>query len=293
MWWVMDGRTIRRCCALGCLLAAALGCNRNAKQFNNLIGPMPDSTAAQMVNMPTGGGKSKSFWGGNSNTGPSVPVELATEASKKPASAEAIVAISDVRLDAAFDEKTAPGSKEGLLDLARAGYQKALQQDPKNKAALRGMAQFYARLGDRDKAVEMYKRYLTQYPKDAEVAHEVATAHARWKDWAGAAAWCEYALKIDPENRSVKKTLGFCLACGGKWDEAFAALCQIMPEAQARHNLAGMLDQMGQAGACKVQLQLAVKADPNYGPAQGFLAELDLPRDPNGLRQASDTQPAP
>ena len=288
----MDGRTIRRCCVLGLLMAAVVGCDRNSKQ-TNLIGPMPDSAAAQVVNMPVGGGKSRSFWGGNSNNGPTVPVEVATEESKKPASAEALAAIANVQLDAAFDEKTAPGSKEGLLDTARKGYQKALQQEPKSKAALRGMAQFYARLGDREKAVEMYKRYLTLYPKDAEVAHEVAVAHARWKDWAGAAAWCDFALKIDPENRSVKKTQGFCLACGGKWDEAFAALCQIMPEAQARHNLAGMLDQMGQAEACKVQLQLAVKADPNYAPAQGFLAELDQPRDANGVRQASDTQPAP
>ena len=276
---------------LGCLLAAALGCNRNAKQ-QNLIGPMPDSPAAQqMVNMPANG-SSRSFWGGNSNNTPSIPVEVATD-SKKPASPEALAAIAAVRLDAAFDEKTVPGSKEGLLDLARAGYQKALQQDPKNKAALRGMAQFYARLGDREKSLEMYKKYLTLYPKDAEVAHEVATAHARWKDWTGAVAWCEFALKIDPENRTVKKTLGFCLARAGKWDEAFAALCQIMPEAQARHNLAGLLDHMGHAEASKVQLQLAVKADPNYAPAVGFLAELDLPRDPNGVQQASDTQPAP
>ncbi|QJW93953.1 tetratricopeptide repeat protein [Frigoriglobus tundricola] len=285
----MDGRTFRRWCALGGLMAAALGCNRNATQ-QTPFGPMPDPGGVQMVNMPVNGsGSSRSLWGGS--RGPTTPVELADN-SKRPASAESLVAVADVRLEAALDEKT-PGNKEALLDLARTGYQKALAQDPKSKAALTGMARYYARLGDRDRALEVYKKYLTLYPSDAGVAHEVALAHARWKDWPGAVAWCEFALKIDPENRAVKKTLGFCEAFAGRWDDAFAALCQIMPEAQARHNLAGLLDHMGHADASRVQLQLALKADPNFVPAQGFLAELDQPNDPNGIRQASDTQPAP
>jgi tetratricopeptide (TPR) repeat protein len=281
----------RKWCVFGCLVAATIGCHRNSTR-NQQIGQMPESTGAQVVNMPlNNGGNTKSFWGGSkSSNGPSMPVEVAPETSKKPASAESLVALANVQLDAALDDKTVAGSKEGLLDMARKGYQKALQHNPKNKAAMRGMAEFYARTGDREKAVEMYKKCLTLYP-EAEIAHDVAVAHARWKDWTGAVAWCEYALKIDPENRTVKKTLGFSQAFAGKWDAAFATLCQIMPEAQARHNLAGLLDQMGQAAACKMQLQLAVKADPNFAPAQAFLAELDRPRDSDGVQQASDSQP--
>ena len=289
----MDGRTFRRWCALGGLMAATLGCNRNATQQNPL-GPMPDSIGAQMANMPVNGnGSSRSLWGGSRTPQTTMPVEVADN-SKRPAAAESLVAVADVRLEVALDEKTAPGNREGLLDSARTMYQKALNQDPKSKAALTAMARYYARVGDRDKAMEMYKRYLTLYPNDTEVAHEVALAHARWKDWPGAVAWCEFALKIDPENRSVKKTLGFCQAFAGKWDEAFAALCQIMPEAQARHNLAGLLDHLGHPDASRTQLQLALKADPNFAPSQGFLTELDQPQQyTNGIRQASDTQPAP
>ncbi|MBN9121249.1 MAG: hypothetical protein J0I06_19210 [Planctomycetes bacterium] len=286
----MDGRTIRRWCVVGGLLAASLGC-KSTKQQNNLIGPMPDAGAA-LVNMPVGNGKSKSLWGGGSASAASMPVEVAAPDSKKPASAESLVAIADVQLDAALDEKTAPGSKEGLLDQARRGYQKALQRDPKSKAAMQGMGRFYARVGEREKALEWYKKCLTQYP-EAGIAHEVAVAHGRWKDWAGAVAWCEYALKIDPENRTVKKDLGFFQARAGKWDDAFATLCQIMSEAQARHNLAGLLDHMGQPEASRVQLQLAVKADPNYAPAAEFLAELNQPRDPNPVQAAGAVQPAP
>ncbi len=283
----MDGRTIRRLCVLGCLLGA-VGC-KSTKQ-TNLIGPMPDA-GTQYVNMPTsGGGGLKSLWGGNSAPASSVPVELADNSKKGPASAESLAAIAGVQLEAALDEKTAPGSKEGLLDSSRKYYQKALQRDPKSKAALQGMAQFYARVGDREKALKAYKECLTLHP-EAAIAHEVAVAHGRWKDWAGAVAWCDYALKIDPENRAVKKDLGFFLALSGNWDRAFETLCQIMPEAQARHNLAGLLDHMGHAEASKVQLQLALKADPNYAPSLGWMAELDQPRDPNPVLPAGGTQP--
>lgn len=274
----MDGRMIRKWCVFGCLFAASLGCNREAKQ-QSLIGPMPNNESPKLVNMPLPG-SSKSLWG--NSTGPSMPVEVVQD-SKKPASAASLVAVADVQLEAAFNERTVPGSKEALLDSARKVYQKALQQEPKSKEAIRAMARFYARINEREKAVEMYKKYLTLYPKEAEVAHEVAMAHARWRDWPGAVSWCEYTLAIDPENRAVKKTMGFCQAFTGKWDAAFATLCQIMPEAQARHNIAGLLDQMGHADACKAQLQLAVTADPNFAPAREFLTELEQPR--------SDIQP--
>jgi tetratricopeptide (TPR) repeat protein len=266
-------------------MAAVLGCNRTPKQ--SPFGQMPDTNGTQMLKMPSG----KLF--GNS-TPPPVPVELALPDanSKKPLSAETLVTVADTQLDVALDEKKPCPDKEAMLDRARSGYQKALKMDPKGKAALRGMAQFYARTGDREKALEMYKKCLTLHP-DADLAHEVALTHARWKDLNGAVSWCEYALKIDPENRSVKKDLGFCLALVGKWDEAFHVLCQIMSEAQARTNLAGLLDQVGHHDACKIQLQLAVKADPNYAPAAEFLAELEQPLNPNPIRQAGDNQPAP
>ncbi|MFM8272274.1 MAG: tetratricopeptide repeat protein [Gemmata sp.] len=289
----MDGRNCLKWFALGCVLAGAVGCNRNAVQPSPL-GQMPVTNPP-----PATVASAKSIWGGSGQSQqPQVPVEITPPPSNKPPSADSLVAFADVRLEAAFDEKTAPGSKEALLDMAREGYQKALKQEPKNQSALLGVARFYSRVGEREKAIEAYKKYLTAFPKDVKAAQEVALAHARWKDWDGACAWCQFALKIDGENRDVKKTFGFCLARAGKWDEAFLMLCQIMPEAQARHNVAGLLDHMGQTEASKQQLQLALRADPGFQPSHAFLAELEGPRravtDPSGeLRQVGALQPAP
>jgi tetratricopeptide (TPR) repeat protein len=231
---------------------------------------------------------SKSFWGGSSKK-LNGPVEIISEPTRKgPANPETYAILANVQVESAFNEQTIEASREALLDQARQGYNKALQLDPKNKTALLGLAKYYVRLGDREKAVETYKKYFASYPKDKDVAHEVALAHAQWKDWAGAAAWCEFALKIDPESLSIRKTMAFCLARAGKWDEGFAVMCQVMPEAQARYLMARVLEHQKQPEASRMQLQLALKADPAYAPARDFLAELD-----EGARPAGHPNPNP
>jgi Tfp pilus assembly protein PilF len=280
----MDGQLFRKFWLSSCLILGTLGCNRNS-----IHAPWGSAPSAQSISgVPMGSG-SKPFWGGNPSV--AVPVEIGTDSVPKgPPKPETEVAIADVRLEAAFDENTAPSNREGLLDLARQGYQKALKQDPKNKAAMLGLARYYSRLGERDKALEMYQRYLARNPNDREVLHEVALAHARWKDWDGAVSWCERALQVDPENLSFRKTMGFCLARGGYWDRSYQVFCQIMPEAQARYNLACVLAHQHQPEASKQQLLLAIKADPNYAPAREALAQLEKPTlpaaDPNPIQRA-------
>ena len=52
-------------------------------------------------------------------------------------------------------------------------------------------------------------------------------------------------------------------------------MCQVMPEAQARYLMARVLEHQNQPEASRMQLQLALKADPNFADAREFLAELD------------------
>lgn len=267
----MDGRRLRRWALCGGLVFGSLGCKSDYYSKSNL--PQPGETVGTF---PPGQFTKKSMWGGNQVAAQpaAVPDALPKRKPGEPVSANMEVAFADVRAASAFDEKNPPTNREHLLDAARQGYQRALQRDPKHKGALLGMAGLYARMGDADRANETYRKYLSLYPNDHAVMHEVAMAHARWKDYAGAEAWCEAAIKADPENREYRKTLGFLQARAGKWDAGFATLCQIMPEAKARMNMAGLLDQMGQTDASRQQLQLAVQADPAYAPAQEFLAEL-------------------
>ena len=184
----MDGRRLRRWWVCGGLVFGAVGCKHDQPT-------LPDGSAFPVAQAPK-----RSMWGGGATAQPMAAAEASMPARKagEPLKADTEVAFADVRVSSAFDEKNPPGNREALIDSARQGYQKALQQDPKNKGALLGMARLYARMGEQDRALEVYRRYLTLYPKDHATVHEVAVMHGRWKDFAGASAWCDAALKIDP-----------------------------------------------------------------------------------------------
>ncbi len=290
----MEGRLIRQLGFTGLVIVGSLGCTRSEVHapWDGLTSgtPVPGIPMAK-----------KSPWDFFRGTAPSVPVEVAIEPQRTgPPRPETYVAFADAQAEVAFDDSTPVANRESLLDRARQGYQKALQIDPTNAAAQLGLARFYARLGERSKAVDWYNRYLTAHPTDRDVAHEVALAHARWKDWEGAVAWCDFTLKIDPENLSVRKTKAFCLARGGKWEQAFEVMLQVMPEPQARYNIARVLEHMKMTAACRQQLLLALQADPNFHEARDFLASLgqepgtgDGPGtpSPDGLQQAGFSEP--
>lgn len=276
----MDGRWIRKWSISGLLIAGAFGCNRNSVQ----------TTDAQPISgVPMTTNTNKSLWGG-STAQPAT--EVVVEAPRKgPPKPETEVAIADVRLATALDENTPEASRASILDLARHGYQKALQLDPKNKAALLGLARYYSRLGDRDRSMEMYQKYLVVNPKDRDVVHEVAVVYARWSDWNSAVTWCDRALKLDPENLSYRRTMAFCLARGGRWEEAYAAFLQMhMTEAQARYNIARVLEHQNYPDASRQQLLMALQADPSCVEARELLAELDQSQQPGAQPQQSGVQ---
>jgi tetratricopeptide (TPR) repeat protein len=211
---------------------------------------------------------------------------------------DAETAFAETHVQVALGDQNPP-NKDELLDMARHRYERALKQDPKHKGALLGLARMYVRVGEREKAADAFKKYVEVYPKDADAYHEAAMACARFQDWAGATAWCEGALRLDPENRAYRKTLAFCLARAGRWEEAFAAMCRVMPEAQARYLIARVLEHSNQPEATRTQLQLALRADPAHAASRDFLAELDeaYPTTPaaggtgTGIQTVSGTNP--
>ena len=292
----MEGRWFRKVVLAGCVAAGTVGCNRNAVQ----------PTDAQPVQgMPmTSAAPAKSLWGNatpqpqNQQVQPTAEV-VAEPPKKGPLKPETEVAIADVRLSVAFDEKTPDAVRSNALDKARQGYQKALQIDPKNKTALLAMARFYARINERDKTVDTFQKYLALYPKDHDVMYEVARTFARWQDWNSAVVWCEKALKVDPENITYRKTMAFCLACSERWEPAFAVFLTFMPEAKARYTIARVMEDHHYADAGRQQLQLALQADPSFNDASELLAELDRHSqpaaaiDPNAIQKAGYVEDSP
>jgi tetratricopeptide (TPR) repeat protein len=200
-----------------------------------------------------------------------------------PVGANLLVQLGEVRIQAATDPNKTAAERESLCNEARITYEKALQQEPKNLEAMLGMARLYAVVKDKEKCVEWYKRASNTYPANAKIPSEegkVLGAHFKDKD---AAILCLHqATKLDPENRVYRKDLGFTLAWAGRYEEAYAWIVRVMPEAEARYNLAGLMHFNGHDDQAKKQLALALKANPNFEPSKQALASYMAPNERQG-----------
>ena len=267
----MDGRWKRWAC--GGLIAAAVGCTRN-----EVRPPAPPGLA-------TAGEKPsllQQAFGGNPKFTPSPPPEAvpirAARKPNEPTKPETHVALADADAEAAFMEGRSAVDRDQLVDSARHKYQLALQTDPKNKAALAGLARLYAKTGDKDRAVATLQAAIQAHPKDHELAHRQASVQVQFADWAGGVEACRLALRIDPENRTYHKTMGYCQAQLGQWDEAFATLLKAMPEAQARYFLGRVMLDLGQTDQGRQLLQAAAALDPEYKLSKQTLDDLGAGR---------------
>jgi tetratricopeptide (TPR) repeat protein len=212
-------------------------------------------------------------------------------------SADSIAAWADVQADAAFMEERSTPDRDRMIDSSRQIYQKALAVDPKNKTALTGLANLYARTGDRERAVEMLEAAISHHPKDHQLAHKLAAIHIRFQDWARAQEACQYALTVDPENRTYRKTLGYCQAQQDDWQQAGETLMQVMTESKTRYFLGRVLIDQHRFEEAKQQIELSLQLDPNDEQAKYVLADIvagrvmPTPNDPNPVMQAGFEQP--
>lgn len=271
----MDGRWKRWACG-GVIAAAVVGCNRN-----EVRAPVATPEFAAVNEKPSliqqAFGTHPKFVPKPPADATAVPVKVARNPNE-PAKPETHVALAEADFEAAFMEGRSAVERDQFLDAARHKYQLALKADPKNKAALTGLARLYAKIDDRQHAVATLQTAVQAHPKDHELAHKLAGVQVQFADWAGAAESCRLALRLDPENRSYHKTLGYCQAQLGQWDEAFATLLKTMPEPQARYFLGRVMLDLGQTDQGKQLIAAAAAMDPEYKLAKQTLDDMTAGR---------------
>lgn len=286
----MDGKCWKAL-AVASLLASGAGCRGTGSKTMTSGMPTPPAAA------PSGNAISRMFAPKPPGPAPKFqPAEapLAETAKKKgPLKADTVAALANAQVGAAFDfqdEGTVNPNLDRLADDARSKFQKALEQDPKNREALTGLARLYTRLGDRDRAIATLQTLQSHYPQDHKIAYETALTHARFEEWPNGISACRNALAGDPENRRYQKTLGILTARTGNFEDGFTALSRVMPEAEARFTMAKLLADMDRGDMAVQQVQLAVKADPSFAPAQEWLAAR---QNPAGVQPVEFREPTP
>ena len=259
----MEGRPFAQWILLGSAAVAA-GCKTTTTPAAN---PMPQSANnSSMIDRAFAKGP----------PGPMKPVATEPEPEMKgPLKSETVAVLADLAVEAAFNnENLTPAERDRRLDEMRQRYQAALHSDPKNVEALRGLGRLYTRLGDREHAAQIYQTAMQLHPKNAMLAHEAALSYGRFEDWQTALALWQHALTVDPESRKYPRMIGLAQARLGNYEAGFNELIKVCSEAEARTVMARELLDAGQTAAGMQQLELARKADPEFGPAKQMMEQM-------------------
>jgi tetratricopeptide (TPR) repeat protein len=209
------------------------------------------------------------------------PVALAVtkekDLPKRPPKPSTLVALGNFEEREAADPEHTPQDREQLNDRARRQYQQALELDPNNLDALKSLAHLYVNISDHGRATATFEHALKAHPKEASVWFDLGMYQMQCKEWASAVENLRQAVALDPENRHYVKTLGFCLARAGRFDEGLVCLQQTVGPAEAHYDVARMQLHLQQGEAAMQHLRLALQADPQHKEARTLLAHLEAP----------------
>lgn len=269
----------------GGLIVGAIGCNRNEVRPSGEPAAM---TAAKGKTPPAAQAEPPPQMARDDGGKPPAPMKTST-----------LVAMADFKAQMALDPERNSGERSLFADQARSAYQQALKQDPNYTPALIGMAKFTELNGDRDTALGMYQAVLKKEPKNALAHFEKGMCLARGQQWPAAIDSLQTASTLDPQNTQYSRWVGFALARAGRSQDAVAWLSKTMPEADARINVAKMMQHISRDGEGRAQLEMAMRADPANEDARQMLADMNAPpadpaAAPRAVRAAAyDPDPAP
>lgn len=209
------------------------------------------------------------------------PIDETAKAKRKPTPA-LCVAFAQVAERGAEEDQRESADRDCMRSQAIKGYKKALEIDPKNLEAMRGLARVYENSGDHEQAIQTFRKATAKQPKEPCVWHDLGMCHAKHKEWDPALECLRKAADLDRDDHRYAKSLGLCLARAGRYDESFQCLKPVVGEAEAHFYVARMLKHMEQKEACLAHLQAAVQADPQLVKAHQMLEEIQNPA-PNYL----------
>lgn len=163
----------------------------------------------------------------------------------------------------------------GNFDRAQQQYQKALDQDPNDLAALLGYARLRDRQGDLTGATTYYQRAVAAHPNHPAPHNDLGLCYHRRRMLPQAAAELSKAVALQPRRPLYRNNLAEVLVAQGKPDEAFQHLTTIHPLAVAHYNLGCMLARVGAGQQALAHFQEALAVDPKLTAANDWIAQLE------------------
>jgi Flp pilus assembly protein TadD len=150
----------------------------------------------------------------------------------------------------------------GDFTKAMDSYNRAVQAEPNNAAALASVARLQLRQQNYPQASEAFEKALKVSPKDSALLNDYGMTRAKMGDAAGADRAISEALSISPGTSRFANNLANIRFDAGDKDGALKVLLQHNKPAVAHFNMAYMQYQSGNYAEAKSQLNEVLKYEP-------------------------------
>lgn len=157
--------------------------------------------------------------------------------------------------------------ESGRLGDAAGHYQKALEVEPDNLAALLGYARLKDAMDDPEQARRLYLRAVKVHPRQASAHNNLALFCAGRGMFEESRAAFTRAVQLQPRNARYRNNFAGLLVKMGRTREAFAQLSAVHRPAVAHYNLGYLLEVEGHSEAAAQQYSMAVRADSSLSAA--------------------------
>ncbi len=164
--------------------------------------------------------------------------------------------------------------RQGRVDNARKQYQRALQVDGRDRAALIGLARLQHRSGDMKGAISTYQRALAAYRDDPIIMNDLGLCHARNGQLDQGISLLRSAVARQPDRQMYRNNLAAALVEANRPEEAFAYLSQGNNPAIAHYNVGYLLHRSGHAGQAADHFSKSLALDPSLHQAQAMLNQI-------------------
>jgi tetratricopeptide (TPR) repeat protein len=170
----------------------------------------------------------------------------------------------------------------GKLAAAAQLYEKVLEAEPNNVAAMHLLGVLHHQRGDHAEAIALISRAVTARPNDPVYHANLAEAYRAVGDFDRAIGCCQAALRFWPNYPEALCNLGTVLQAKGKHAEAidyFRRALAARPEfATAHNNLGNALRELGNAEEAIAHFKQAVELNPEFATARSNLGQMLLDR---------------
>lgn len=151
----------------------------------------------------------------------------------------------------------------GELAIARAAYEQALRDEPRNRDALLGLAAVEIRTRRLDQAEALYENLLQMFPRDPHALAGLIALRAERVDPLQAESSLKTLLAAEPDAALLQFSLGNQFARQERWAEAQQAFTRALTgdpdNPDAAFNLAISHDRLHQPAAAKEQYERALR----------------------------------